>query len=233
MTKADFQKGIEPALLAKEEIAFLLDHIGEVPAVAKKSLSGSNANPAAVMPIIERIAELIELERVDGEKWIGIDLVKEGLNVYLADRARSEKESARQVKPELKNIALFPTLYSFDGKGRAHEGGTGSDSSYQRTYFDPKDKKRKPLFIDFQPSNVEDWKPSWLEGVREAPKELLIDHDKMRIECLLCNHAESYRKDSNASYSAAMARMSKHMKDPKNIDPELHAEYRLNVFGAS
>lgn len=218
---------IEPALLSHDECKFLIDNVGTVSVVALKNVP-PGVNPLAVKPILDRVTELQNLEKYEGEKWVGLDRIKEGLQVYLDDRARCEAVAARVGKGQ-KMVATFPSMFTFDAKGRPNYYAAGSDSSYPRTYFDPVTKQRRLLVIPLVPSSDE-WVPPWLEGVKEAPKDLLEDTEKLRVECRICGHAESYREGSAASERAARARMAAHMKRA-DFEPELHREYYTNVYG--
>src|SRR5687767_3383706 len=128
----------DPVSFSTEENLWLLENIDKPKAAALRELK-PGINPNAIRPLLERIQELNEL----GDTWVGTEALKERIKIYLeqdakwaADHARSRGRAPR-----------FPSLFSFDSKGRAHWGGPGSDSGQVRTYFD-KEGNRLPFAID-------------------------------------------------------------------------------------
>lgn len=220
----------DPVLYSLEENAFLLDHLGEPPIIARRNAAGTPVvNPAAVLPLIERVFELEQLKKEDGTEWVGIEAIKGQIKTYLREDAKWAADHARH-----RNAPRFPSLSSYDAKGRPHRGGIGSDSDRVRTYFGPAGE-RLPFAIDLVPSGVGEWHaPGFTEATTE--KGLRVDQTTNRIECLVkvgegvCGHTESYKADSRSSYNAARARMSKHLrKATENIDD--HRETHTNEFG--
>jgi len=218
---------LEPALYSDAEVEFLHQKVGENPLVVFKYPLPIGVNSAAVKPVLTRIHDLLQLEKLEGQKWLGLEKVKEGLEVYLKERAFS-KEQAKRLSKKTKGVALYSSMYAFDAKGRAHHGASGTDSNYVRSYYD-KEGKRVPFLIEFIPPDTPEWTPPWVTATREAPKDLLEDLEKNRLECKICAHTESFRAESRPSYNAARARMASHMKKT-DFEPDLHREYYTNVF---
>lgn len=218
---------LEPALYSDAEVEFLHQHVGENPLVLFKYPLPIGVNQAAVKPVVQRIYDLQQLEALEGQKWLGLEKVKEGLAVFLRERAFS-KEQAKRLSKKNKGIALYSSMYAFDAKGKAHHGASGTDSNYVRSYYD-KDGKRIPFMIEFIPPDTPEWTPPWVTAERVAPKELIEDLDKHRFECAICAHTESFKPDSRPSLNAARARMASHMKKA-DFEAELHREYYTNVF---
>ena len=210
----------DPVLLSHEECHWLLANLGTPPVVAIKTLPPI-VNIKAVKPILDRVADLEQLQQHDGQAWIGIPALKEAILVYLREDAKWAADAKRS-----KHAPRFPSMYSFDSKGRAHIGGPGSDSGYVHTYFLP-DGSRKPFAVPFVADEAFTWSPP---GHTELPeKGLTVRADLNRWECF-CGHTESFKPDSRASYNAARARMSKHLRKTTE-EVEKHRELHTNEFG--
>lgn len=212
----------DPVAYSKFENDFLLDALGKPPVVALRDVRpGVNIN--AVRPILTRVYELEQLKEHEGYTWIGVERLREAIKVWLRENAKWASDHKRN-----KRAPRWPSLYSYDSKGRPHKGGIGSDSGRVRSYFDTSGN-RLPFAVDL----VSDDRPEWsAPGFTEAPdaKSLLtVDADKNRIECGICNHAESFKPASRASYNAARARMSKHLRRATE-EREAHMELHTNEF---
>lgn len=220
----------DPVLFSIKENEFLLENLGKPTVVALRAIvDPRQVNPAAVKPILERVHELSQLDEHEGQKWVGIEAMKKSIQAYLRENLRWASDHRRN-----KKAPRYPSLYSFDSKGRARRGGPGSDSDRVRTYFGPAGE-RIPFEVQLIPENIMEWiAPGFTEASTE--KYLKVDAEANRIECLVpvrdgvCGHTESYRADSRSSYNAARARMSKHLrKATENVDD--HRELHTNEFG--
>jgi hypothetical protein len=201
-----------PVLLSLEENRFIIDHLGEPPVVAARALPNyPNVVSDAVMPHIRRAYELIQLAAnpEDGEtpiRWIGVDAIKAAAKTYLEQSAKWERDY------RLRKAPRFPSMYSFDSKGRPHRGGTGSDSGMVKTYFD-KEGKRHDFAVEYIPDYIPDWVPGWVgTGTDVLEHGIRVDVEKERVECTVCNHTEKFDNDSPNSINLAKARMSKHLR---------------------
>lgn len=218
----------DPVLFSNAENEFLLKHLGEPPIVALRDVP-KNVNPAAVRPILARVQELNQLKEHEGESWCGIEPLKRTIEAYLKNNAKwaHDKKRSRQAP-------RFPSMYSFDAKGKKHLGGPGSDSGRVRTYFGPAGE-RIPFEVSLIPENFMEWHAP---GFTEEPvsEGLKVDPETNRIECRVkvgegyCGHTESYKADSRSSYNAARARMSKHLRKA-TAETDAHRELHTNEFG--
>lgn len=228
-----------PVSLSLEENAWLLKHLGEPWIIAGRDIHPAplvnpqrkdrnpihypdGVIPASVKPIIDKVYEYLELEKATGEKWVGVAEVKACINIYLAQAQKWQADKRR-------GRVRFPSMHSFTTKGKPLLGGTGSDSGSVKTYFDPKTGERKEFTIQFIPDNLDTWTPEWVDAIvaadDPAPSSgLNVDRANNRIECLICKHTENFKVDSHASYRAARARMSKHLRNDKT--PELVEAHR-------
>ena len=236
----------DPVVLSTAENLFLLKHLGEPSIVALKDTNPAHAAlahpkdkaaivypdgvvPGSVKPILDGVAELLELEKHEGLQWVGVEGIKQAIHIWLEQNAKWKRDHQRT-----KRAPRWPSLYSFDSKGRPHLGGPGSDSGTIKTYFGPAGE-RIPFAIDLMPDGLVEWTAP---GFTEAPVEkgLFVDPSTNRIECRVpvgdgfCGHTESYKSDSRQSYNAARARMSKHLRKAI-VEIEAHRELHTNEFG--
>ena len=218
----------DPALQSEPENDFLLQYLGAVPVIARRAIP-SGMVAAAVMPIIERVDELQKIKEHDGVDWVGVDRLKEAIRQWQTQNRKWELDNQRN-----KKAPRWPSLYSYDGKGRAHRSGPGADVGRIRTYFGPAGE-RIPFEIELIPENVAPWvAPGFTEQM--STTGLYIDPTANRIECRvktpdgICGHTESYKSESRASYSAARARMSKHLRK-STIEAEAHRSLHTEEFG--
>lgn len=235
-----------PVRLSNAENEFLLKWLGQPSIVAlrdtKPAINPRAAEkdknpvyypdgviPASVKPILDGVIELIELEKV-GQLFVGVEAMKNAIRVWQKMNAKWTADYKRS-----KNAPRWPSLYSYDAKGRPHWGGPGSDSGEVRTYFGPAGE-RIPFTIQLQPDTLQEWQGPSTENVNTDPL-LFVDANSNRIECKvrvgtgICGHTESYKDGSRASYNAARARMSKHLRKT-TLEVEAHRELHTNEFGS-
>lgn len=220
----------DPVKLSYEENEFLLENLGKPTVVAMKAVK-PGVNPAAVRPILARVTELEELSKHEGAPWVGIEAMKEAIATYLREDSKWAAEHDRN-----KKAPRFPSLFSFDSKGRAHRGGPGSDAGQVRTYFDARGK-RLPFALPLIESEGEWIAPAYTEQPEE--KGMHVNADANRIECSvkmpdgqICGHTEAFKADSRASFNAARARFSKHLrKATENVED--HRELHTLEFGSA
>lgn len=229
----------DPVKFSIEENKFLLKHLGSSSVVALKDIRPSflaapnhkdknpvcypeGVIPAAVKPVLDGVLELEELEKHDNQKWVGIQAIKDAITRYVEEAEKWQANKGRR------GAMRFPSMYTFDSRGRGHLGGVGADSGQVRTFFDSTGT-RIPFAISLLPSGDEAWRPEWLTQNPAIPtvKKTLVDSKEFsRIDCF-CGHTESYKDGSRASYSAARARMSKHLRratDSVDDHRELHTQ---------
>ena len=215
----------DPVLYSINENRFLLTALGKPPVVALRDLP-SNVNVKAVEPLLRRVYELEQLKEHEGLKWAGVDAVKEKIIAYLRENEKWKSDHKR-----FRRAPRFPSMFSFDSKGRAHRGGVGSDSDRVRTYFDEQGN-RIPFEIPLSGEVYEEWTaPGAAQGGTEgAPSgKLKVDSANNRIECTLCGHTESFKGESRSSYNAARARISKHLRKATTLVDE-HRELHTEEF---
>lgn len=209
----------DPVLYSINENKFFLEALGKPPVVALREMP-TNLNARAVEPLLRKVYELEQLREHEGVQWVGVEALKEKIEAYLRENAKWKADALR-----FKRAPRWPSMFSFDTKGRAHRGGVGSDSGRVRTYFNDVGE-RVPFEIPFSGEINDEW--GGPVGTEVAPKSLLkVNNDLNRIECGICGHTESFKAESRTSYNAARARISKHLrKATTNVDEhrELHVQ---------
>lgn len=220
-------KSFNPVNYSIPENQFLLAHIGLPPSVAFQDPVPQGVSVKAINDALSEVYDLCELEKHRGNKWCGLPAVKSAIEVYLR-----EAEKWATQKRNHRGAVRFPSMHTFDSRGRAHRGGPGSDSGIVKTYFDAQGNRHN-FEVEYQGETPE-WVPEWLANGQAPPQEgSIIDTPaKSRLECPVCGHTESYNTDSNSSRNAAKARMSKHFKKATK-DVDAHREASVQEFGGT
>lgn len=213
---------IDPVKYSVAENRFLLENVGKAPIVALKHALPEGVNPRAVRPVLQEVYDREQLRTAEGVAWVGIEKVKEALERFV----KLDEQWEHDYQRTRGRIPRYPTLYSKDGKGKYHLYGPGSDAGIPQTYL-ASDGTRQRLAVELD-GYVNDYQP---EGVKEAPKSLLIAEDKHRLECPICHHTESFKEGSKSSQNAARARMATHLKRTTD-EVDLHRELYTNEYGA-
>ena len=210
----------DPVKFSIEENTFLKEALGQ-PVIVALRTKPADVNVKAVKPLLDRVQELVDLEKHAGAVWCGVDAIKKAIDTYLAEADKWSLDQ-RRGRPR------FPSMHSYDSRGNPHRGAPGADSDQVKTYFGD-DGQRHTFAIELIPTNVVDWKPEWTEADR--PKGgLRVDKEVNRIECTICGYTESYNPESRGSYNAARGRISKHLRNAKD-EVEAHRELHTNEFG--
>ena len=218
----------DPVMFSVQENETLKEVLGLPPIVAQGELP-SNVKWEAIRVPVERVYELQELEKARGIGWTGVEKVREVIDVYL-------KEHRKWTADRRRGAPRFPSMLAFDERNRGHRFGPGSDSGKVKTYFD-ENGNRKTLAIELVPDGMTDWTPEWVkpvEGKKTVAKTISLNASANRIECEICGHTESFKPESRASFNAARARISKHLRKGKSEnDPagEMHLEAHTLEFG--
>ena len=160
----------DPVLYSIAENRFFLKHIGESPVAVMQSPLPKGVQPEAVQDVLGTIYELDELEKHRGTAWVGHQPIQDTIETYLREWERWAEDAKR-------GAPRFPTLHAWDGKGRPHRGGVGSDSSRVTTYMD-ENGKRQPFRVDLKYTIPQDFKPSWVQEEEPLPDALVEDAEK-------------------------------------------------------
>lgn len=208
-----------PVWYSIAENQYLLDNVGLPPAVAVRNIP-AGVNPKAVIPAISKLYELSELEKHSGLIWCGVEPVKASIKAYL-DQADKWSMDRRRGRPR------FPSMSSYDSRGKAHPQGTGSDAYYVQTYFNAAGE-RVPFAVELVSDGQDQWTPEWTKSDEPKNVDLVVNHELNRIECF-CGHVEKYKPESRGSYNAARGRISKHLRNATE-EVERHRELHTLEF---
>src|SRR5687767_11814347 len=140
----------DPVRFSDAENQFLLENLGLPTAVAMRKVAPP-VNPKAVKPVLDRVNDLQEIEKHDGIKWVGIERLKDSINQWFKQNAKWKNDHRKNRK-----APRWPSLYSYDSKGRPHWSGPGSDSGQVQTYFGPAGE-RIPFEVLLVPEDYQEW----------------------------------------------------------------------------
>ena len=208
-----------PPRYSLEENRFFLKHLGEPPISVLENKLPNGVSPSAVRDVLGRIYELNELQKHQGTPWVGTEAVSSAIATYLHEEEKWRSMAAR-------GAPRFPTMHAWDGKGRPHRGGIGSDSGGVNTYIDS-NGNRKKFSVAFVDAGTDQFVAPWVKEQKPIPDNILEDWDKGRLECPVDGWTTSFKPDSKQSYNLARARIAKHCRSSKD---ERVREFALKVF---
>lgn len=218
----------EPALYSLEANKFITEHAGEAPELAFISGIPNGMAQADIYPIIDKVYRLKQQEQhVAGFRWCGVDAIKSAAERFL-------KEYGKWSEARKRGGPAYPTLFAWDGMGRGHLHGVGSDSGFARTYFDEQGNRHQ-LGVDLIPLGDEAYIPEWVKPtVVSAPvnTDLEDDEENGLIRCPICQFTQTYEQGSQARRNMARARVGRHLRTAKKHVEE-HRQLYSFVFGGS
>lgn len=214
----------DPVALSLEENAFLVEHLGKPPKVVARVAIPPGVNPKAVLPVIEEVYGLLEVEKHDQVAWTGVDLLKARCQTYLEQHASWAEMKARAGK----TFPTFPSMAGWDGRGKPHIGAVGSDAQYVRTYFDAHGE-RQPFAISLHDDGTPAFSPPWVKRDRDYDA-LIADETNGALTCPICKHAETWEPSSQSAKNLALGRMAKHLTSAKR-ERDVHKALHTKVFG--
>ena len=141
------------------------------------------------------------------------------INTYLHEEHKWRDMSKR-------GAPRFPTMHAWDGKGRPHRGGIGSDSGEINTYIDS-EGNRKKFALELVDVGVQEFVAPWTKEQEPIPDNIVEDWEKGRLECPVDGWTTSFKIESKQSYNLARARIAKHCRSSKD---ERVREFALKVF---
>lgn len=215
----------DPVTLSKAENQWLLENLDKPSVVAFTSSLPVGVVRQAVSKVMQTVQDLDNLQAAGQLAWKGRSAIKQAIKTWIEQDAKWENDWIRFNK----RIPRYPSLYSFDSKGRAHRGGPGSDAGRVRTYFGPSGE-RIPFAIQLVDRDETIWRGPAVSD--DTPTQgLTLNADLHRLECF-CGHTEQFKEGSRASFNASRARMSKHLRKATD-EVEKHREIYTAEFGGS
>jgi hypothetical protein len=198
---------------------YVLSNLGESPVSALQEQLPKGVNPVVVQEVLGEIYDLEELKKHRDIEWAGTKAISDTINRYLSEWERWREMSSR-------GAPRFPTMHAWDGKGRPHRGGIGSDSGEISTYIDS-DGNRKKFALELVDVGVQEFVAPWTKEQEPIPDSLVEDWDKGRLECPVDGWTTSFKPESKQSYNLARARIAKHCRSSKD---ERVREFALKAF---
>lgn len=216
----------DPVLLSRPENEFVIAHVGKAPAVVRTLPFPAGVNPNAVLPVIERVYDLIEVEKANGAPWIGVAAVQAAAQTYLTQL--DEWDELRRKNAHNTGWPKYPTMAGWDTKGKAALGATGSDAGQVRTYFD-EHGDRRPLAISLHDTEQATFLPPWIKQTVQHDS-LIVDDAQGFVRCPVCQHTETYNNESQSARNMAQGRMAKHLLGAKT-HVEAHRDLHTKAYG--
>lgn len=214
----------DPVALSFEENEFLVEHLGKPPKVVQRATVPKGVNLKAVMPVIEEVYGLLEVEKHDQESWTGVDILRARCQTYLDQRGRWAEMKTRAGA----GFPKFPSMAGWDGRGKPHIGAVGSDAYTVQTYFDDQGE-RQPFAVSLHDDGTPAFAPPWVKRDREYDA-LQVDETTGALTCPICKHAETWEPSSQSAKNLALARMARHLTSAKR-EPDVHKALHTKVFG--
>tara|TARA_R110002020_G_scaffold364119_2_gene576401 strand:+ start:1552 stop:2193 length:642 start_codon:yes stop_codon:yes gene_type:complete len=208
----------DPVKYSLAENKFFLTHLGESPVVALEETLPKGVNPTEVQAVLGAVFELQELEEHRGKAWVGTEALRKSIRTYL-----HEAEKWRDLA--LRGAPRFPTMHAWDGKGRPHRGGIGSDANQVTTWLD-EDGTRHPFKVSMHEQPIQAAMP-WTKEAEPIPDAYIHDEEKGVIQCPIDGWSTNYNPDSRSAFNVAHARMARHCKASKD---ERVREFGMKVF---
>ena len=212
----------DPVKYSLEENKFFLKHLGVSPITVLKDNLPDGVNATAVQEVLGAVYQLEEERNHRGWVWTGIAEVKKSIETYLTEWIRWKEMSAR-------GAPRFPSMHSWDSRGRPHRGGIGSDSGKKVSTYIDKDGNRHAFALPLRDGPVEGFVPSWVKPEAPLPDDLDIDMDAGTVACPLCGWTTNYSAGSQAQLNLAKSRVAKHLKSAKE-DPDQHRDLWQKLF---
>ena len=132
-------RSYHPSWFSDPELDWLIEkdnegesvRLGLSPQVIQSQGFPEGVNPVQVMPVIERIHEIITMNDagVDQGEFVGVDNIRKGFSVYRDDQKKEEEAKRRNP------LARRARMGAFALAGRFHIGLVGGDSDFVRSRF--------------------------------------------------------------------------------------------------
>lgn len=219
----------EPAQYSDQDLLFLLDHIGQSPAVAFRSPLAPGTHQNRLDEVLRTVYEHEEIRKAeDGYGWAGTDALVDSISRYLKWRDLS-REIFRRGARDANSGALIthPSMYFWDEDGRAFKFAADADSAECVRTEITEDGGRKPFGVTLANRagetlpHIKDIAP-W---IKSSPGERTVHDDKVVDEktgknvsacrCTICGYAQQYDPRNPSARRMAMVRMYRHMKTAK------------------
>ena len=211
----------DPVKYSLEENNFFLTHLGESPVVALGDELPAHVSPAVVQEVLGEVYSREEIKQHRGTAWIGIEAVVQAAKTYLDETEKWRLLSSKKGAPR------FPSLYAWDGRGRPHRGGIGSDSAQVTTYL-LEDGKRQRFAVELDGDEITAFTPTWIKKEEPLPEDCTVNMEQGIITCPVDGWSTNFNAESRSAFNLARARVARHCRHSKDVRVQ---EFGRKVFG--
>jgi len=225
---SDTRDLFDPPLFNGAELAWLAASVGQPPVVAFKEVLPPAVNVKAVRPVIERVYELMELERHEGEPWAGLGAIQTAITTYL-EKAEQWRQAHRRSP---RSSPRHPSMFMLDTGRRRYLGGIGSDSGRVRSYEVDGERVYFAIALNVPPEGVADFvadRPVAPTVPLDVPKAIIVDTTHGVMTCPVCKFSINFEVDAQSSRNVARMQMARHLKNAKK-EPDWHRAVYAHEF---
>lgn len=228
--KIDLLSGerFEPAQYSLQDLRFLLDMVGQSPAVAMRTSGAAEpgVHPQSVRRLLTDVYNLEQVRAAEGDgfKWAGVEKITDSIARFLSWHDRSVEIRRRRIRDASGALITHPSQYAWDEDGKAFKGAVDADALDMVRTEIVEDGSRQPFGVNLLESS-EDVAPRLSEiapWVKDGPRAVVKDEvtrtaDKKLVTftCSICSFNQQAPSADRGKQNMAMARMRKHMKDAK------------------
>lgn len=237
----------EPGLFSNEELAFLMDHIEESSVVALHDVPPEKyiyIHPARIGPFLDKLQTLQQLAIARKQEWCGFEPLKDSILRYM--RWMEIEADVLRVTggPKSTSSIAHASQYAWDSSGRAFRFGIDADSAELVRTEILEDGSRRPFAVRLlsdggeQPGleTVAPWVKTSKMVKAAMPDDLVEEKRKGRkgsLNCTICGEAIAFDTSVRTQFTAARARMGRHLKTAKDDVARHRLLYRKLYESAS
>lgn len=230
MEKIELLSGerFEPAQYSLQDLRFLLEHVGQAPAVAmrKPDATEPGVHPQSVRRLLTDVYNLEQIRAAEGDgfKWAGVESLADSIARFLAWHDRSVEIRRRKIRDAAGALITHPSQYGWDEDGKAFKGAVDADALDMVRTEITNDGSRQPFGVNLLESS-EEVAPHISEiapWIKDGPRGVISDDVTRTVEkklvtftCSICKFNQQAPSADRGKQNMAMARMRKHMKDAK------------------
>lgn len=219
----------EPAFYSIPDLHFLLENLGEPPAVAMRKPLEPGTHRNTILEVLTAVNEHEQIRAAeDGYAWAGVDALKDSIQRFLEWHDRSREIQRRGARDSAGSLISHPSMYAWDEDGRAFKFAVDADAADVVRSEIQSDGSRRGFGVtlsnvggDTLP-HISDIAP-WVKANPSGPKvtDKVADERSEKnkrvasLRCSICDFTQQYDPANAGTRRAAMARMSKHMRDAK------------------
>lgn len=216
----------EPAQYSTPDLYFLLDNLGQSPAVAMRKELAPGTHPANLRYVLNTVYELEQIKQAEkGFAWAGVEALVDSISRYLKWLDLQQEFARRKVRDHAGALILHPSMYTWDSDGKAFKWGVDADAADMvRTEILPDGSRMEFGVTLANPSgeklpHISDVAP-WIKvgPNKPRPEDKILEHQSDKnprmgsLQCTICDHREEFDRRNAQHKRAAMGRMHLHLK---------------------